>query len=55
MKNEPIQVILLAYNAIREYNKKDLLLERAMDAFDELLMVPEYRNSASNMLTQIDA
>jgi len=55
LQNEPIQVILLAYNAVREYNKKDLLLERAMDAFDELLMVPEYRNSASNMLNQIDA
>ena len=55
LQNEPIQVILLAYNAVKEYNKKDLLLERAMDAFDELLMVPEYRNSASNMLTQIDA
>ena len=55
LQNEPIQVILLAYNAVREYNKKDILLERAMDAFDELLKVPEYRNSASNMLTQIDA
>jgi len=31
------------------------LLEDAMDAFDKLLMVPEYRNSASVMLTQIDA
>lgn len=55
LQNEPIQVVLLAYNAVREYNRKDLLLERAMDAFDELLMIPEYRNSASNMLTQIDA
>ncbi len=55
LQNEPIQVVLLAYNAVREYNKKDLLLERAMDAFDKLLMVPEYRNSASVMLTQIDA
>jgi hypothetical protein len=55
LQNEPIQVILLAYNAVREYNKKDLLLEKALDAFDMLLMVPEYRNSASVMLTQIDA
>lgn len=55
LQNEPIQAILLAYNAVRDYNKKDKLLENAMDAFDKLLMVPEYRNSASAMLTQIDA
>ena len=54
LQNEPIQVILLAYNAIRDYNKKDKSLEKAMDAFDELLMVSEYRNSASVMLSQID-
>lgn len=54
LQNEPIQAILLAYNAVRDYNKKDKLLEDAMDAFDKLLMVPEYRNSASNMLNQID-
>lgn len=55
LQNEPIKTILLAYNAVRDYDKKDIMLEKAMDAFDEILMVPEYRNSASNMLNQIDA
>lgn len=55
LQNEPIQAILLAYNAIRDYNKKDESLEKAMDAFDEMLKIPEYRNTASEMLNKIDA
>lgn len=55
LQNEPIQAILLAYNAIRDYNKKDESLENAMNAFDEMLKVPEYRNTASEMLNKIDA
>lgn len=54
-RNEPLQVILLAYNAIREYDKKDDTLEMAMDAFDKILIIPEYRNLALDVLKKIDA
>jgi hypothetical protein len=55
IKNEPLQVVMLAYNAVREYDKKDNILESAMDAFDEILKIPEYRGSALEVLQKIDA
>jgi len=55
LQNEPLKAVLLAYNAIRIYDKKDISLEKAMDAFDEILKVPEYRNNASEVLQKIDA
>lgn len=55
LQNEPLQAVMLAYNAIRKYNKMDTALERAMDAFDGILKVPEYRNNALEILQKIDA
>lgn len=40
----PINVLIESYNGIREYEKDNPLLEKAMDVFDSLLKTPEYRN-----------
>jgi hypothetical protein len=40
----PINVLIESYNGIREYEKDDPLLEKAMDMFDSLLKIQEYRN-----------
>ena len=53
--NEPLQIIIQSYNAIREYNKDDSDLESAIDTFDEMLKVKEYRAGALDVLEKIDA
>lgn len=40
----PLNVLIEAYNGMREYNKDNEILEKSMDAFDSLLQIPEYRN-----------
>ena len=54
LRNEPLQVIIQSYNAIREYDKSNPILEEAMNAFDKMLTVPEYRGSANDVLRKID-
>lgn len=54
LSNEPLQVVIQSYNAIREYDKTNPRLEEAMDAFDSMLTVPEYRGSAKEVLYKID-
>lgn len=55
LRNEPLQIIIQSYNAIREYNKEDSDLETAIDIFDEMLKVNEYRTGALEVLEKIDA
>lgn len=55
LRNEPLQVVIQSYNAIREYDRNNIILEQAMDAFDSMLTVPEYRGSANDVLHKIDA
>lgn len=55
LRNEPLQVVIQSYNAIRKYDKKNPILEKAMNAFDRMLIVPEYRGSANDVLQKIDA
>ncbi|MDR2920798.1 MAG: AAA family ATPase [Tannerella sp.] len=55
LQNEPLQVVIHSYNAIREYDKNNPALEMAMNAFDRMLAVPEYRGSANDVLQKIDA
>ncbi|MFA6200513.1 MAG: AAA family ATPase [Bacteroidales bacterium] len=55
LRNEPLQVVIQSYNAIREYDKNNPILEKAMNAFDRMLTVPEYRGSANDVLQKIDA
>ena len=40
----PLNVLIEAYNGIREYEKDNPVLEKAMDTFDSLLQIPPYRN-----------
>ncbi|WP_461633704.1 NACHT domain-containing protein [Labilibaculum euxinus] len=54
LQNEPLQVVIQAYNAIRDFSKKDPILERAMDAFDEMLKIKEYRGTAIDVLQKLD-
>lgn len=54
LQNEPLQVVILAYNAIKEYDKKNEYLEKAMDAFDEVLKIPEYRGVAFDVLRKLN-
>ena len=55
LRNEPLQVVIQSYNAIREYDKSNPILEKAMNAFDRMLKMPEYRGSANDVLHKIDA
>ena len=41
----PINVLIEAYNAIREYEKNNPILEEAMNMFDSLLKIQKYRNN----------
>jgi hypothetical protein len=43
-EESPINVLIEAYNGIREYEKDNPILEKAMDIFDSLLQIPQYRN-----------
>jgi hypothetical protein len=54
LRNEPLQVVIQSYNAIRKYNKNNPILEIAMDTFDKMLEAPEYRGTAKDILQKID-
>lgn len=47
LRNEPLQVIVNAYNAMREYSKTNKSLESAMDVFDDILQNEHYRDSSA--------
>lgn len=53
-RNEPLNAIVQSYNAIREYNTLDEVLEEAMDIFDDLLMKSQYRSGAFEVLDKLD-
>jgi hypothetical protein len=42
----PVNILIESYNGIREYEKDNPMIEKAMDAFDELLQIPKYRNAS---------
>lgn len=46
--NTALNILIESYNGIREYDKENILLEKAMDMFDNLLLIPEYRNGHLN-------
>lgn len=48
-EKSPINVLIESYNGIREYEKDNPLLEKAMDMFDSLLKIQGYRNSHLRM------
>ena len=47
LSNEPLQVIVNSYNAMREYNKTNKSLESAMDVFDDILQNENYHDSSA--------
>lgn len=47
LRNEPLKVIVNAYNAMREYNKANNALENARDVFDDMLQNENYRDSSA--------
>ncbi|WP_294670053.1 ATP-binding protein [uncultured Fluviicola sp.] len=53
-RNEPLQVIIQAYNCLREYNKDDKATEDAMDAFDLILQNLDLRAGAFEVLAKVD-
>ena len=56
LRNEPLQVIISAYNAMREYYKTNETLENAMDVFDDILQNKDYRDSSAfQIIKDIDA
>jgi hypothetical protein len=42
----PANILIESYNGIREYEKDNPMIEKAMDVFDELLQIPKYRNAS---------
>jgi hypothetical protein len=47
LTNEPLQVIVNSYNAMREFSKTNKSLESAMDVFDDILQNEDYRDSSA--------
>lgn len=47
-ENTALNILIESYNGIREYDKENTSLEKAMDMFDTLLQIPEYRNGHLN-------
>jgi len=56
LRNEPLRVIINSYNSIREYDKTSLILEKAMDTFDDMLSNENYRDSSAlQILKDVDS
>ena len=54
LTKEPLQVVIDSYSVIREYSSQIKSLELAMDAFDSMLKIPEYRGNLQEMLNKLD-
>jgi hypothetical protein len=54
LRNEPIDVILQAYNRLEKLQVPTGEKERAMDVFDKMLMNPHYRVLLSRVTTALD-
>jgi hypothetical protein len=54
LRNEPLNVIISAYNQIREYDKSDTAVEEAMNVFDKIMQNSKLRDSAFDVLVKLD-
>lgn len=54
LTKEPLQLVIDSYSVIREYESQTKFLELAMDAFDSMLKIPEYRGNLKEMLNKLD-
>ncbi len=43
--HSPLHILIEAYNGVREYDLNNPILEKAMNTFDQLLHISEYRNN----------
>ncbi|TXD82114.1 AAA family ATPase [Subsaximicrobium wynnwilliamsii] len=56
LQNAPLKVIISSYNAVREYDKSNPILDKAMDIFDDMLKNEDYINaSAHQILKDVDS
>lgn len=53
LEQEPLEVIIQAYNAYKRYDNPNENLERAMDIFDRMLQIPTYRKEAGKVTDSI--
>lgn len=54
--NISLNVLIESYYGVREYDKSNTSLEQAMDMFDTLLKIPEYRNiELSSFLKELES
>lgn len=51
---DPIKLLMLSYNAIREYDLLDSNLEYTMDVFDDLLQKIDYSAEIDKILKEVD-
>lgn len=52
---DPIKLLMLSYNAIREYDFQDSNLEYSMDVFDDLLQRLDYSGEIDKILKDVDS
>ena len=50
LTNKQLQVIINSYNTIREYEKENPSLKKAMDVFDSILKNDRYQNSSAHRI-----
>jgi uncharacterized membrane-anchored protein YjiN (DUF445 family) len=54
LSNEPLKLLIDAYSIIRDYSIKTGYLEIAMDIFDSMLSLPEYRGNMRGLIEKLD-
>jgi hypothetical protein len=54
LEQRPLEVLLSAYHVLAERDATDPYLETALNTFDELLQLPEYRTGVIDRLTSSD-
>lgn len=54
-ENKPIQVIIKAYNSIQKFDPQDDILNKAIDAFDNVLKGDNTRSLSLNYLNKLDS
>lgn len=54
ISEEPVQVLIGAYNKLKTYYKNDTYTEKAMDIFDRLLQIPALQYSTHKVLDGAD-
>jgi hypothetical protein len=51
---DTIKLLIGSYNTLKEYKLKNIYLEKAMDIFDELVQIPNFRYTTNKVLYEAD-